>query len=156
MDAKVSWKDGMSFTATADTGFELSLGADPSVGGANDGFRPMEMFAIGLAGCTAMDVLSILKKKRQDITGFDVKVHAERADEHPKVFTQAVIEYIVIGHAVDEAAVLRAIELSAERYCPAQAMLGKLMPIELKYFIYEDSDQGKRDLVREGVYPPQE
>lgn len=136
MDAKVTWKDGMTFAATADTGFTLPLGADPSVGGANDGFRPLELMAISLAGCTGMDVISILRKKQQQVTGFDVKVHADQQENHPHVFTRIVIEYHVTGSSIDEAALTRAIELSATKYCPAQAMLGKVVPIEMKYFIY--------------------
>jgi len=154
MNATVNWKGRMSFTGTADSGFKLDLGTDPNVGGDNDGFRPMELIAIGLAGCTAMDVASILNKKRQVVTGFEVQVHAGRAAEHPKVFTEAVIEYYVTGKSVDEAAVVRAIELSAVRYCPAQAMLVKVMPIELKYSIYEDLGEGKRELVKVGTYTP--
>jgi putative redox protein len=72
-----------------------------------------------------MDVISILRKKRQDVTSFEVRVDAPRAEEHPKVFTQAIILYLISGHKVDEAAVRRAIELTAKSYCPAQAMLGK-------------------------------
>ena len=154
VDAKVTWKGKMSFTASADSGFELPLGTDPAVGGDNDGFRPMEMFAIGLAGCTAMDVISILSKKRQDITGFEVDVQAELANEHPKVFTGAQVVYSVTGREVYEAAVVRAIELSATRYCPAQAMLTQVMPIELAYHIYEVEDAGERRLVKSGVYQP--
>ena len=107
------------------------------VGGANDGFRPMELIAVGLAGCTAMDVISILRKKQQDVTSFEVLVHADRSTEHPKVFTHAVIEYVVTGHNIDPAAVERAIQLSETRYCPAQAMLGKVFPIEHKVTIFE-------------------
>ncbi|MFM8319554.1 MAG: OsmC family protein [Chloroflexota bacterium] len=154
MDAKVVWNQRMSFTGTADSGFQLNLGTDPAVGGDNDGFRPMELLAIGLAGCTAMDVISILSKKRQQVQAFDVQVHAARASEHPKVFTDAVIEYTFVGHNIEEAAVLRAIELSAVRYCPAQAMLSKAMSIELKYTIYEDLSDGKRSLVAVGAYVP--
>lgn len=154
MDAKVTWQGRMSFTGQADSGFQLNLGTDPAVGGDNDGFRPMELLAIGLAGCTAMDVVSILSKKRQVVTAFDVLVHAAKAEEHPKVFTSAVIEYGITGKAVDEAAVLRAIELSAVRYCPAQAMLSKAMPIALRYLIYEDLGAGRRDLVFQGEYVP--
>ncbi len=124
------------------------------MGGDNDGVRPMEMLAIGLAGCTAMDVISILTKKRQDVTQFEVQVHAERAAEHPKVFTGAVIEYFVVGRGVEEEAVVRAIELSAVRYCPAQAMFSKVFPIELKYHIFEDLGDGQRSLVKSGVYAP--
>jgi putative redox protein len=152
VEAKVNWQKRMSFTGTADSGFSLPLGTEAGVGGDNDGFRPMELFAIGLAGCTAMDVISILSKKRQEVTAFEVQVHAGRAQEHPKVFSEAVIDYFITGCNVDEAAVLRAIELSATRYCPAQAMMGQIMPIELKYHIFEDQGEGPRALVRSGVY----
>jgi putative redox protein len=152
MEAKVNWQGKLTFTGSADSGFQLPLGTEPAVGGDNDGFRPMELLAIGLAGCTAMDVISILRKKRQEVTDFEVQVHAGRATEHPKVITEAVIEYFVTGLNLDETAVLRAIELSATRYCPAQAMFSKLMPIELKYHLYEDRGEGQRDLVKSGVY----
>jgi putative redox protein len=152
MDAKVTWDHGMTFSGMADSGFTVPLGASPSVGGENDGFRPMELMAISLAGCTAMDVISILRKKRQDVTAYEVKVHADQADQHPHVFTQSVITYEVTGHEVKEAAVIRAIELSAERYCPAQSMLAKVMPIELLYEIYEDRGDGERTLVNKGKY----
>ncbi len=148
MDAKVTWGGRLTFTGTAETGFEVPLGADPKVGGDNDGFRPMELMAISLAGCTAMDVISIIQKKRQDVTGYEVKVHAEQANEFPKVFTDATIEYHVTGNDVDEKAVLRAIELSALRYCPAQAMLSRVFPIALKYFIYAEDGE----LVSTGQY----
>jgi putative redox protein len=109
MDALVTWKGNLSFTGTADSGFTLPLGTEPAVGGDNDGFRPMELMAISLAGCTAMDVISILQKKRQEVTGFEVKVHAERTDKFPKVFTHVTVEYNIIGHNVDPVAVERAI-----------------------------------------------
>ena len=153
MEAKVTWSNGMTFSGTANSGFTVPLGADPSVGGANDGFRPLELMAVSLAGCTAMDVISILGKKRQDVTAFEVRVHADQQGEHPHVFTQAVITYLVTGHAVDEAAVLRAIELSATRYCPAQSMLAKAFPMTLQYEIYEEKD-GTTDLVRQGSWMP--
>ena len=138
MHASVIWSKGMSFTGSAGSGFTVPLGTDPSVGGDNDGFRPMELLVIGLAGCTAMDVISILRKKRQDITGFEVTVDAERATEHPKVITAFTIRYIVRGRAVDPRAVERAIELSRDTYCPAQAMLSKAAPITLSYEIIEE------------------
>lgn len=127
----------MSFVGTADTGFTLPLGADPSVGGINDGFRPMELMAISLAGCTAMDVISILKKKRQDVSSFEVRVHVERATEHPKVFTHIKVEYHVGGREIDPEAVRRAIELSSTQYCSAQAMLAKAVEIEHTFHITE-------------------
>jgi putative redox protein len=148
MDVKLNWKGKMSFEGAGDSGFAQKMDTDSSVGGDNDGARPMEFIALGLAGCTAMDVISILKKKKQDVKDFQVKLHAETADEHPKVFTRAVIEYLVTGSNVDAAAVLRAIELSADRYCPAQAMLAKAFPIALIYKIFDES--GKQ--VNEGEY----
>lgn len=154
MDAKVTWDHGMTFSGTADTGFTVPLGAEPAVGGENDGFRPMELMAISLAGCTAMDVISIMRKKRQEITAYEVKVQADQADKHPHVFTQAVITYEVTGHDIDEKAVVRAIQLSAERYCPAQGMLAEVMPIALVYEIYEDEGKDKRTLVTQGKYEP--
>ena len=154
MDGKVKWRGGMSFTGSADTGFSVPLGASPSVGGDNDGFRPMELLTTGLAGCTAMDVMSILQKKREQVTDFEVVVNTERAERHPKVFTSALIEFFVTGNNVSENSVLRAIELSAEIYCPAQAMFKQLMPVEIKYAIYEDEGEGKRSLVTSGTYMP--
>lgn len=135
MEAKVVWKQRMSFDGTSDSGFTVPLGTTPEVGGDDDGLRPLELLAIGLAGCTAMDVISILSKKRQDVTSFEVKVHADRQKEHPKVFTRLVIEYILAGKDISREAVERAVELSAEKYCPAQAMFSKIVPTEIKITI---------------------
>lgn len=148
MEIVLNWKGKMSFEGAGPSGFAQKMGTDPAVGGDNDGARPMEFIALGLAGCTAMDVISILQKKKQEVKDFQVQVHAERAEEHPKVFTGAVIEYLVTGKGVDAAAVLRAIELSAEKYCPAQAMLSKAFPMRLVYKIFDED--GK--LVNEGEY----
>ena len=155
MNANVTWHQGMSFSGTADSGFKVQLSNGAEVASTDEGFRPLELMAVSLAGCTAMDVISILEKKQQAVTAFDVKVQADRADQHPKVFTHAVITYVVTGHAVDEAAVVRAIELSTTKYCPAQAMLGKVFPIELVYEIYEDNIGGRFVLVKQGEYKPQ-
>lgn len=135
MEAKVVWKNAMSFEGTADSGFKVALGTTPDVGGDNDGFRPMEMLAIGLAGCTAMDVISILAKKRQKVKGFEVRVIAQRQDEHPKVFSHLTLEYIISGDELSREAVERAVQLSAEKYCPAQAMFKQIVPMDLIIFI---------------------
>jgi len=132
MDAKVIWKNKMSFEGCADSGFSVPLGPTPEVGGDNNGFRPMELIAIGIAGCTAMDVISILQKKRQEVTSFEVLVHGERATEHPKVFTHLTIEYVIGGNNLSREAAERAVELSETKYCPAQAMFKKVAPIDLK------------------------
>ena len=137
MEAKVTWDGRMTFTGTADSGFEIQLGTDQSSGGDNDGLRPMELIAIGLAGCTAMDVISILQKKKQVVTDFEVRVTADRAPDFPKVFTHILVEYLVEGHNIDLAAVERAIELSETKYCPVQAMLAKAAKIENIYTITE-------------------
>ncbi len=137
MYASVHWKGGLSFTAAARSGFEVDLGASKGVGGDEDGFRPLEMIGIGLAGCTGMDVISILKKKRQDVRAFDVVVEVEQAPDHPHVFTQVTVHYVIEGVNVSETAVERAIELSFNRYCPASAMLEKAVKIEHSYEIKE-------------------
>lgn len=137
MDAKVIWKSGLGFTGLSDTGFTLPLGSPGDAGTPNDGFRPVELLAIGLAGCTAMDVISILEKKKEKVLAFEVTVHAARANEHPKVFTKAEIVYHLTGINIDAAAVERAIELSSTKYCPANAMLGKAFPITTRYEIKE-------------------
>lgn len=137
MDAKVTWKEGLSFDGTATSGFSLPLGSSIESGGADDGFRPMELLLVGLAGCTAMDVISILKKKRQEVTHFEVQVHGDRATTDPKVFTEITIEYIVTGKNIDPAAVERSVELSETKYCSASAMLRKTANIQNKITIKE-------------------
>lgn len=140
MEAKVIWNGRMGFTGTADSGHAVHLDAHPSVGGDDAGARPMELIALGLIGCTAMDVISIMTKKRQDVTRFEVRAHLEQADKFPKVFTKAVIEYVFYGRNLDPKAAERSIELSEQVYCPAQAMLSQVMPIELTYTIVEEEE----------------
>jgi putative redox protein len=135
MDVKVTWNNKLSFTGVGESSSTLPMDAEESGGGENSGFRPMELIALGLAGCTGMDTISILMKKRQNVTGFEVKVKAERAEEFPKAFTHIILEYIVEGHNIDPAAVERSIELSATKYCPVQAMLSKACKIEHIYTI---------------------
>jgi putative redox protein len=131
----------MAFTGTADDdGFVLPLDAKKEVGGHGMGFRPLQLFAIGLAGCTAMDVISILKKKRQEVTEFEVSTAIERADEHPKVFTKIVLEYRLKGKDLDRNAVERAVDLSETRYCSAQAMLAKVAEITHKIIVEEEKE----------------
>ena len=149
MEAVLNWKGRMSFEGASDSGFVQKMDADEMGGGENSAARPMEFIALGLAGCTGMDVISILQKKKQAVTDFQVQIHARRVDEHPKVISSAVIEYLISGKDVEEAAVLRAIELSAEKYCPAQAMLGKAFPMQLVYKIF---DEDGKSLLKQGRY----
>jgi len=152
MKATVQWKENMTFIGMPDSGFPVQMDADDSFGGTKQGVRPMEMVALGLASCTAMDVISGLRKKRQQVTQFEVRVNAPRSAEHPKVFINALITYIVTGNNVDEAAVLRSIELSMTKYCPVQSMLAQAFPMELRYEIYEAEQDGTRRLVAQGIW----
>jgi putative redox protein len=150
MKVTVTWQGNMTFTGTAPSGFPVQLDSDSGFGGTNAGIRPMEMIAFGLAGCTAMDVLSILRKKRQDVTRFEVRVDAPRSPEYPKVFTRAAITYVITGRNVDEVAVLRSIELTATKYCPGQIMLEQAFPMTLLYEIYEEETDGNVRLTHQG------
>jgi putative redox protein len=149
MEAKVTWDKELQFTGVANSGFVVRMDSHPT---AETGVSPVEMIALSLAGCTAMDVISILGKQRQDVTAFDVKVHAERATEYPKVITSAVLEYVVVGHAINETALRTAIDRSTQKYCPVHAMLKQAFPIALHYSIFEAGSDGTIDLVKQGTY----
>jgi len=152
MKATVNWQNNMVFIGRSASGFPVQMDADSNFGGTEGGVRPMEMIALGLAGCTAMDVISILRKKRQDVTQFEVRVDAPRSTDYPKVFTRAVITYVVTGRSVDEDAVLRSIELAATKYCPAQIMLESAVPMDLLYEIFEDEGDGSKRLTCQGSW----
>lgn len=138
MDATVTWKHGISFNGVgSSTSYNVPLAGKPAPGEAPEGASPMELMLLGMAGCTAMDVISILEKKRQDVTAFEIRVHADRATEHPMVFTHITMEYVVTGHGVDPDAVQRSIDLSLEKYCGAHAMLSKAVPIEHTFTVVE-------------------
>ena len=130
MDCIVRWTgDGMSFTAESGSGHLVAMDGSPDGGGRNLAPRPMEMVLIGAAGCTAYDVVLILKRGRHDVRGCDVDVHAERAATDPKVFTDILLRYRVRGRGLDTKSVERAITLSHEKYCSATAMLAKTAAI---------------------------
>jgi len=150
MDAKVTWKGKMALEAVADSGKSIML--DSKSDAERLGPAPMELIAMSMAGCTAMDVISIMEKKKQDVTNFEVKVHPERAEDYPIVYTRAEVVYEVTGRALDETAVLRAIELSIQKYCPVHAMLSQVFPISQRYIIFEDEGNGARRQVVEGTY----
>ncbi len=135
-DAKVVWKEGLAFEGIGGSGFTVSLDTLAEEGGGT-GFSPMEVLLVSLAGCTAMDVISILKKKRQDVTSFEVRAHGLRADDHPKIYTDITLEYVVRGHGVDPKAIERAIELSETKYCSVAGMLKKAANITTTFRIEE-------------------
>ena len=131
----VTWQhEDLLLKAENDTGNTIVLDSSVSVGGKNRGARPLQLMLISLAGCTSMDVLSILQKKREPVQDFQVIVTAEQAESHPKVFTSMHIEYVITGD-VSEKAVQRAIDLSENIYCPAQAMLRPAAAITSSYRI---------------------
>jgi putative redox protein len=136
--AQVTWVEGMQFVGEADSGHAIVLDSRESVGGRNTGARPMELLLIGLAGCTAMDVKFILERRREQVTGVQVKVEAERADKHPKVYNQIKLQFIVRGRDLSEKAVVDTIEQSQNKYCSATAMLGKTADISYTYQIIQE------------------
>jgi putative redox protein len=137
MTAQATLEMGMRFDAESGSGHHVTLDAAEHGGGQNAGFRPMELLLVGLAGCTGMDVISILRKKREPVTGYEVHVRGVRAEEHPMVFVEITVEHEVFGHHIQPEAVARAIELSEERYCGAGAMLGKVAHLTHTYRIVE-------------------
>lgn len=136
--ASATLASGMHFVGEID-GFRMDLDAEETVGGVGAGPQPHRLLLQALAGCTAMDVISILRKKRQQVSGLSVEVQGSRADQHPRVYTRIEVLYRVRGQNVDPQAVARAIELSATRYCPVIAMLGKAAEVRTHYEIEEES-----------------
>lgn len=137
MECVVRWGEGMSFIAETGSGHIVAMDGAPEGGGRNLAPRPMEMVLLGAGGCTAYDVVLILKRGRQDITGCEARLQAERADTDPKVFTRINFHFVVTGRNLKPEAVERAIKLSAEKYCSASIMLGKTAEITHTWEIVE-------------------
>lgn len=150
--------EGMAFRATTGSGHTLILDAASRVGGADRGPRPMELFLIGLGGCTGMDVISILRKMRQDVRGYQIQVRGREADHPPHVFTWIGVEHVVRGRDVNPDAVRRAVELSTTRYCPGIATLGKTATIEISYRVIDEQagTEVTGTLAPAGVAPPRD
>ena len=130
MKAKITWLNGRAFVGETGSGHSVVMDGAPEAGGRNIGIRPMEMLLLGLGGCAAFDVVMILEKSREKVTGCEVTLEAERASEEPKVFTHVKMIYTLKGHDLKPAAVERAIKLSEEKYCSATAMFNKTAKIE--------------------------
>jgi putative redox protein len=137
LSACVRLQEGLRFVGTDRSGYTVHLDATAAEGGGMAP-TPMELLLISLAGCSAMDVVAILRKKRQPVEHLEVRVRGRRRDEHPTVFTTIDLEYVVHGADVDPVAVGRAIDLSRERYCPVWAMLGTSVPIRSAFRIMSD------------------
>ena len=137
MKARVKLVEGTTFVAESGSGHAVVMDAAPDVGGRNLGARPMEMLLMGAGGCSAIDVVLILRKARQDFVDCIVELEAERAPEDPKVFTKIHLHFVVSGKALPPAAVARAIELSHDRYCSATIMLAKTAEVTTSHEIVE-------------------
>jgi putative redox protein len=129
MKTRVTWLEDMTYVAQSPSGHAVVLDGPPELGGHNLGPRPMEMLLMGMGGCTAIDVVNILRKARQELRGCEVQLEAQRADSDPKVFTTIHVHFILTGKSLSARHVERAIQLSAEKYCSASIMLGKTAQI---------------------------
>ena len=129
MKALIQWTGEVSFTGAADSGHKVAMDGPPEHGGRNRGCRPMELVLIGMGGCTAFDVVHILRKGRQEVTDCVAEIDAERTETEPRVFTRIHVHFKVTGRNLDPRRVESAIRLSAEKYCSASIMLGKTATI---------------------------
>lgn len=132
------WSDKRQFVAWDGHGHGIVMDSKEEHGGERTGTRPIEVFLYALAGCTAMDVIGILEKQRQRVTGFELNVEAEQAEEFPKIYPLIKIEYVLTGFGLKASAVERAIQLSEEKYCPVRQMLGPQVTIETSYRMNEE------------------
>jgi putative redox protein len=138
MKSRVKWVENVCFMAESGSGHAMIMDGSPDIGGRNLGPRPMELLLMGAGGCTSVDVVMILKKSRQDVTGCEVDVSAERAEDHPKVFTRIHMHFTVRGRGLKPEVVERAIKLSAEKYCSASIILGKTAEMSHDFEIVEE------------------
>ncbi|MBN8767516.1 MAG: peroxiredoxin [Thiobacillus sp. SCN 64-317] len=138
MKARVKLIEGVSFVGQSASGHSVVMDGPPDFGGKNLGIRPMEMLLIGMGGCSAADVVHILRKARQQVTDCVADLSAERADTDPKVFTKIHLHFTIAGKALDPKRVEQAVKLSAEKYCSASIMLGKVVAITHDFEVVED------------------
>jgi len=141
MKARVQWLDGRAFVGESGSGHALVMDGSPESGGRNIGVRPMELMLLGLGGCTAFDIVMILERMREKVTGLDISLEGERATEDPKVFTHVKLVYKITGRKLKPANVERAVKLSEEKYCSASAMFGMTAKIEHSFEILEEGEE---------------
>ena len=137
MKTRITWLEDMTYVAESPSGHALVIDGPPELGGHNLGPRPMELLLMGMGGCTAIDVVNILQKARQELRGCELQIDADRADNDPKVFTTIRVHFILTGNHLSAKHVERAIHLSAEKYCSASIMLGKTAQISHTFEIRE-------------------
>jgi putative redox protein len=138
MKSKIKFVENMQFIGTADSGHAVVMDAPPSVGGNNSGSKPSELLLMAFGGCSAMDVISILRKKKQEVTDFEINVNGETPETHPRSFTDIHIEYIVTGRNISEEAVQHAIELSLGKYCMVGTTIGKAAKITHSFKVIQE------------------
>lgn len=137
VEATVKWVDGLRFTSSANSGHEVTMDGPSEHGGTDTAARPMELILMGLGGCTGMDAISILKKKKQDVTGLEINIKGTRADTHPMKYENVEMEFVVKGRGVDDAAAKRAIGLSMDKYCSVKFTLEQETPVTYSYRVEE-------------------
>ncbi len=137
MKASIKWTEGLQFIGESETGHKIMMDSDIESGGANKGMRPTELLLIALGGCSGMDIISLLQKKRQQIKGLEINVKGDKAENYPKKFTNIEIEYVVSGVNISEDAVKRSVELSMEKYCSVKASLEGVSKITSTYRIIQ-------------------
>jgi putative redox protein len=125
MEARIKWVENAAFVGTTGSGHGVVIDGPPDIGGRNLGMRPMELMLLSVGACSAVDVVHILKKGRQDVADVQVEVKGERTDTDPKVFTKIHLHFVVAGRGLTRERVERAVQLSAEKYCSASIMLGR-------------------------------
>lgn len=140
MKARIKWIEGVSFVAESGSGHAIIIDGAPEHGGRNLGVRPMEAVLMGVGACSSFDVMTILRKARQNVRDCVLELSAERAETEPKVFTHIQMHFRVVGHALRPSAVERAVELSAQKYCSATAMLRPGVQIDHSFSIEEPED----------------
>ncbi len=140
MKTRIKFVENMQFLGTADSGHTVVMDAPPSVGGNNSGAKPSELLLMGFGGCSGMDVISILRKKKQEVTNFEMNVQGDTAKHHPRYFTDIHIEYVIAGRNISEDAVKKAVELSLEKYCTVGNTISKAAKITHSYRIINEDD----------------
>ncbi len=138
VSAKVTYVEGMQFVGDSSSGHDVVMDSDSSTGGHNTGSRPMEILLMSVGGCSGMDVISILKKKRQHVTGLDIQVTGKKAEDFPKKFTEITLEFVIRGKNISDEAVKKSIELSMNKYCSVKATLEGTAKFSYSYKIFNE------------------
>jgi putative redox protein len=138
LEARITHVEGLQFVGNSASGHAIVMDGDAEVGGENTGPRPMELLLLGIGGCSGMDIISILRKKKQQVTGLEISVKGRKADEYPKKFNDISLEFILRGRDISDNAVKRAVDLSMDKYCSVKATLEGTADIHFSYLIEQE------------------